>query len=228
MNTYGSLLSRYFDGRLDESEVEAFLDAVEQDEALAEELRRTERLLATAAAMDDVHAPASFVDAVMTRIEAEEDPATTNAESSSPRRAVTRSPRPSRRRVVQWASAVAVLALAFYGGMRVDGSTPDVEPSEAVIVQATQDLHAVRLVYVPPRDAAPEAVHVAGDFNGWNDAGTPLRRVGDVWTTTLRLPPGEYEYQFVENGERWVTDPLALRQRTDGFGGTNAVLDVGV
>jgi len=47
-----------------------------------------------------------------------------------------------------------------------------------------------------------------------------------VWSTIVVLAPGSYEYMFIENGERWVTDPLAARTRDDGFGSKNAVLDV--
>jgi 1,4-alpha-glucan branching enzyme len=83
----------------------------------------------------------------------------------------------------------------------------------------------VRLVYVP-REANVDNVAVAGSFNGWNPASIPLRREDGVWSTILVLPAGSYEYMFVENGERWVTDPLAVRTRDDGFGTMNAVLDV--
>jgi hypothetical protein len=55
-----------------------------------------------------------------------------------------------------------------------------------------------------------------------------MERTGDVWTAQLVLPPGTYEYMFVENGENWVTDPLALQTRDDGFGRKNAVLDVSI
>ena len=220
-----SLLARYLDGELDEREAHEFLEAIDRDPVLARELERTEQLLAAAAELDDTHTPPAFVDAVMARIAAEEarDPARTVRTATHPRVRVS---------AARWFRpvAAAVLALVFVGGLRV-GSAPEpaAPATEAVAtVTASSGLHSVRLVYVPPEGTDPERVYVAGDFNAWNDQTTPLRRVGDAWVTTLMLPPGEYEYMFVENGERWVTDPLALRQRTDGFGGTNAVLDVGV
>ena len=67
---------------------------------------------------------------------------------------------------------------------------------------------------------------VAGSFNNWNPDNTPLLRQNGAWSTILVLPPGSYEYMFVEDGERWVTDPLAVQTRDDGFGGANAVIDV--
>ena len=56
---------------------------------------------------------------------------------------------------------------------------------------------------------APHAglVHLAGTFNGWDTAATPLTRQADgTWATTLDLPPGRYEYKFVVDGE-WCCEP---------------------
>ena len=224
-----SWLARYIDGDLDESEAIAFLEAVERDPALDAELRAHERLLATASGLDDTTTPPAFVDAVMARVAVASDTVADQAPRSASR--VRHPRRPAFARTTGKALAVAaVLTLVFLGGTRFGSSsapTPGTDDTP-VLASTSPGRHTVRLVYVPPEGSDPERVHVAGDFNAWDDARTPLRRVGDVWTTTLVLPPGEYEYQFVENGERWVTDPLALRQRTDGFGGRNAVLDVGV
>jgi hypothetical protein len=77
---------------------------------------------------------------------------------------------------------------------------------------------------------APQArsVAVAGEFNDWRaDTHMLERRSADgPWTITLELAPGRYQYVFVVDGDRWVTDPAALRYRPDGFGGRNAVLEL--
>lgn len=217
-----SWLARYIDGDLDDAEAIEFLDAIEHDSGLGRELREHERLLAAAARLDDTTTPPSFVDGVMARVALEADEPARGAPRRSP------GPRRVARTTGRALAAAAVLAIVFVGGTRFAPAPGPAADEASVVTTTTSGLHSVRLVYVPPAGSDPERVHVAGDFNAWNDASTPLRRVGDVWTTTLVLAPGEYEYQFVENGERWVTDPLALRQRTDGFGGRNAVLDVGV
>ena len=52
-----------------------------------------------------------------------------------------------------------------------------------------------------------EAVFVAGTFNGWDPAATPLtRRADGTWATNLDLPPGRHEYKFVIDG-RWCCEP---------------------
>jgi len=73
-----------------------------------------------------------------------------------------------------------------------------------------------------------QTVAIAGDFNQWNSQNNSLEDPdGDgIWTTTLKLPPGRYEYMFVIDGEKWVPDPNANRFVKDGFGNKNAILEV--
>ena len=77
-------------------------------------------------------------------------------------------------------------------------------------------------------DNKAHTVAIAGDFNGWNPQANPL---GDpegngIWTGTLNLEPGRYEYMFVLDGEKWFPDPNALRYVKDGFGNKNAILEI--
>ena len=84
----------------------------------------------------------------------------------------------------------------------------------------------VRLVLLQP-DA--RSVSVAGDFNDWNPGQTKLERSeGGMWTATIALKPGRYQYMFVIDGKQWVADPLAEEGAGDGFGSQNAVLDVAI
>lgn len=84
----------------------------------------------------------------------------------------------------------------------------------------------VQLTLVAP---GASAVSVVGDWNGWDPSAQPLvDRDGDgIWELRFRLEPDrEYEYQFVVNDDDWISDPEALIQVDDGFGGTNSVLDI--
>lgn len=85
-----------------------------------------------------------------------------------------------------------------------------------------------RVVAVRFQLALPQArqVSLAGDFTQWRPR-IPLKRNADgTWTAEFPLPPGDYEYIFVVDGDRWVADPRAGRYRDDGFGNRNAVLNV--
>jgi len=51
---------------------------------------------------------------------------------------------------------------------------------------------------------APGAAHVClvGDFNGWDMAATPMRRMPDGrWIASLELHHGYHQYLFVVDGE---------------------------
>lgn len=83
----------------------------------------------------------------------------------------------------------------------------------------------VRFTFSAP---AAESVAITGTFNRWDLRGQPL--IGPdscgVWSITLPLPPGRYEYAFIVNNAVWTTDPGASFA-DDGFGGTNSVIEVG-
>jgi 1,4-alpha-glucan branching enzyme len=77
---------------------------------------------------------------------------------------------------------------------------------------------------------APKAssVVVVGDFNGWSKSSTPLTdEDGDgIWTVSVPLEPGIYQYNFLVDGKEWRSDPAADGRRRDGFGGYNSVLRI--
>lgn len=230
-----TLLARYFDGELSDQEARDFLEAVDADPQLERELRAYERILALGKQLRPPKAPPGFTQRVMAGLET----------GGGVER--TRWWRPFvviRPAFAGFAAAVAIIA--FIGGWWIARQSiplvqtaqtieePDMTagvPAGLVAVSANQPQIAqdgyryVRLVYVP-RETSVQSVQVAGDFNEWDPKATPLRRQDGVWSTVLVLPPGDYEYMFVVDEQRWVTDPLAVETRDDGFGGRNAVLEV--
>jgi Glycogen recognition site of AMP-activated protein kinase len=81
---------------------------------------------------------------------------------------------------------------------------------DTVVATLRDTLRLVRLMFDAP-DA--RRVAVAGDFNRWNVAATPLARDERTqrWSVTLALREGEHRYAFVVDGTRWVPDPRAER-----------------
>lgn len=77
---------------------------------------------------------------------------------------------------------------------------------------------------------APQARSVAliGDFNGWGSTdGVKLApSANGMWSVTVPLPAGRYQYAFLVDGQRWVTDPRAEQHVNDGFGRQNAVITI--
>ena len=77
-----------------------------------------------------------------------------------------------------------------------------------------------REVVVRFRDPGASDVRIAGDFNGWvPDKGVrSLIESEDgtrVWTKILELPPGQYEYRYVVDGE-WREDPENAEDQAGG------------
>ncbi|MCH7490298.1 MAG: isoamylase early set domain-containing protein [Gemmatimonadetes bacterium] len=121
------------------------------------------------------------------------------------------------------AAAVVVVAVGLSAGIVWDrgGTAPEVAAD-----------FASSTVFVQFELRAPDAqrVSLAGSFNDWDGDAIPLVRSSsatDIWTVTLPLEPGEHQYLFVIDGERWMPDPRAHAQVDDGFGQSNSVITVG-
>jgi len=250
-----ALFARYFDGDLNDREAREFLESIAADPRLEKELREYERMLALGKSLPTPKAPAGFTEQVMAQIAREDKREAVVAGGGTEKRPFRLPLFGGRWAGV--AVAAAAIAIAYIGGVytarnRTGAPTPiqdntirtgtatttagpgtapgttmtDISPGFVNQAAAEPGLRFVRLAYVPS-DPSVAKVTVVGSFNNWDPDATPLRRQDGVWSTILVLAPGSYEYMFFENGARWVTDPLAVQTRDDGFGGANAVLDVG-
>jgi hypothetical protein len=71
-----------------------------------------------------------------------------------------------------------------------------------------------------------KSVAIVGQFNDWDADSTKLTEVSPgVWSVSLRLRPGFYEYQFILDGNQRVTDPT-MPQTSSDFGSPNSVVKV--
>ena len=147
--------------------------------------------------------------------------------ADEPRSALYGEPRSAWRRAVDWLTRPRVIrvapapAFAAFALLLLMAALPWLRGSSPALVDDT--------VYVQLFLEAPAAssVAIAGDFNGWSPTINLEDRDGDgVWSGRLAVPPGIYEYMFVLDGSRWVTDPHAEWYSDDGFGNRNAVLAI--
>lgn len=69
-------------------------------------------------------------------------------------------------------------------------------------------------------------VILAGSFNEWNEKKLRMIKTKDGWKLPMFLKEGSHTYKFIVDG-KWYTDPDNLKQRDDGFGNINSVLDLG-
>jgi len=157
-------------------------------------------------------APVDFAQSIMTKISQKEIQIQTSWMDRIKKQ--ISSPRFSFR--LAGAAAVAVLVVFF--AFTFIFNTPDTYPICSAEVQFSLKIN----------DSKAHTVAIAGDFNGWNPQANILEDPeGDgIWTGTLNLEPGRYEYMFVLDGEKWFPDPNALRYVKDGFGNKNAILEI--
>lgn len=124
--------------------------------------------------------------------------------------------------IPRWAMLVPVAAAA---ALVLLLRTPQVDQTgKPQAMTGQRDSVYVRFELYAPRASR---VSLAGTFNRWDAAATPLVRVGKdgMWTVTLALPSGQHQYGFIVDGRNWVPDPAAPAV-DDGFGRRNSVVSV--
>ena len=227
------MLHRFIDQDLDPEERLRFLEMLDQDPRLRQQLLETERLLIHASSLPRFTPPADLTAQVLTQLAPASPGILTLVKD------VLWTPR-----VLHWNPAMALIAASVmlvmaWGVSQQTFMAPTSQPvqvaqvttpaqvtpvSQVMSSSEQEETLVVRLVLVQPE---ARSVAVAGDFNSWMPEQTPLRKMEDgVWTVTLHVKPGRYHYMFVVDGEQWVADPLAGEYSLDGFGAKNAVLDV--
>jgi 1,4-alpha-glucan branching enzyme len=73
--------------------------------------------------------------------------------------------------------------------------------------------------------SAPEAreVFIAGEFNHWDAKANPLKKdKNGMWTTSIPLAAGRYEYRFLKDGN-WENDRSCSGCVPNHFGTLNCV-----
>lgn len=222
------LIQRFLDDDLAPEERVAFLQAVDADPSLRRRWLNLELVVAEAAQLPRLAPAARF----LAQVQAKLAPASISRWDRL--RAAVMVPRTlewnlAGAMVVACVALVAVVGLLRFVPERIVEVPAPVVGSQAQTASLPPGQETkvfVRLVLLQP---GARSVSVAGDFNGWNPAQTPMERSdGGMWTATLPLKPGRYQYMFVIDGKQWIADPLAADGTGDGFGSQNAVLDVAI
>ncbi len=120
---------------------------------------------------------------------------------------------------LKWAAAMGMVLVALFLGYNIYFS-PTTPYCPNNLAEITFSMRA---------DASQvKSIAVVGDFNDWDPTRDLLTDVNNdgIWTVTLKLEPGRYEYMFILDGQEWVPDPSAYRYVNDGFGNKNAVLEI--
>lgn len=71
-----------------------------------------------------------------------------------------------------------------------------------------------------------DKVSLAGDFNRWNATRHPMKKdTRGTWIKTVIIPPGQYEYKFLVDGQ-WQRDPVNETVCRNCYGSLNSVIVV--
>ena len=70
-----------------------------------------------------------------------------------------------------------------------------------------------------------KAVYVAGEFNKWNPTAKKMAYKTGVYTATVKLAAGTYQYKFVIDGT-WCADPENANAVPNDQGTFNSVITV--
>ncbi|MHB1677122.1 MAG: hypothetical protein ACYCSS_06260 [Sulfuriferula sp.] len=94
---------------------------------------------------------------------------------------------------------------------------------EAAATGSVRDTRVGFSLYAP----GAKTVSLISDFNGWSsERSVQLHPQGhNTWVVAVKLPPGSYQYAFLINGNKVVTDPTA-QHVNDDFGHKNAIITV--
>ena len=97
----------------------------------------------------------------------------------------------------------------------------------ATTVKKASAKAAERRVAFTVRAEAGKTVYLAGCFNQWNPTGKKMtdKKKDGVYSTTIKLAPGTYEYKFVIDGV-WCADPENQDFVKNDCGTLNSVITV--
>ena len=70
-----------------------------------------------------------------------------------------------------------------------------------------------------------KAVYVAGEFNKWNPTAKKMAYKAGIYTATVKLAAGTYQYKFVIDGT-WCADPENVNAVANDQGTFNSVIEV--
>jgi len=87
--------------------------------------------------------------------------------------------------------------------LRHDDAAPKLSLQPVRFADGTQEV----LFVLPALNA--ENVAVVGNFNSWEETALSDQDGDGIWTASIPLPPGRYEYAFLIDGRWWGQDPQA-------------------
>ena len=70
-----------------------------------------------------------------------------------------------------------------------------------------------------------KSVVLSGTFNLWDEKSFEMQKIDEGWELTLKVPPGEYEYKFIVDGN-WIHDPCNSEKTENEHGSYNSIISI--
>jgi hypothetical protein len=115
------------------------------------------------------------------------------------------------------------LGFSATASWRVFSRQPPPPPVLATVGQTVRSGRVVKFQIAVPDSA--RSVAVSGSFSEWKPIALK-KAAGNVWSGTVAIRPGTYQYGFVINGKDWFVPADAIDVVDDGFGRKNVTLVV--
>ena len=85
-----------------------------------------------------------------------------------------------------------------------------------------------RVTFKLPTEVEAENALLVGDFNGWSDAASPMKRLRDgSFSATVSLEAGqEYRFRYLLDNQRWENDWAADAYQANPYGSDDSIVAV--
>lgn len=83
-----------------------------------------------------------------------------------------------------------------------------------------------KVTFYSPAQVEAESVNLVGDFNGWSETETEMKKLKDGrFSVLLELEAGkDYQFRYLVNGKDWHNDWEADKYVANPFSGDNSVV----
>lgn len=94
--------------------------------------------------------------------------------------------------------------------------------------QSATNGKSVKVTFELPADVAEKSVAVVGDFNEWNESKHKMKldKKKGMWTKSISLKPGTYQFRYLLDEGQWRNDEQADRYVASPFFSENSVIEV--
>lgn len=125
---------------------------------------------------------------------------------------------------IPWLRPVALFSAGLALGAAVLFIRPTSAPVPMTTTVVSREIPHRFVIYRPDTDQA----EIIGSFTRWQPVA--MQKIGSsgYWNLTLNLPEGEYQYNYLVEDGKQITDPTVPERIQDDFGGENSIITVKV